>query len=370
METHVLNSLEGIAAADWNRLRGTDCPFLSHEFLSTLEAHGAVSTSTGWTPHHLLLYDRTRLVGAAPAYLKSHSWGEFVFDFAWADALERAGGAYYPKLVMGVPWTPATGPRMLYAADVDEHEVRTGLAHAARALVRDAELSSAHWLFPREADALALENAGYSARFGCQYHWRNDGYADFSAFLATLNSKKRKNIRRERNRLREAGVTFQLVHGHEVDEPLWSALHRFYVRTFRERGNVPVLTRECLMALGRKLGQRMVVVLAALDDRVIAGALLFRDSERLYGRYWGCDLEMDGLHFETCYYQGIEYCIREGLEVFESGAQGEHKLARGFRPTLTRSAHYLAHPGLRQAVDNFLIRERRAVTRYVRETTL
>lgn len=370
MQLEVLKRFDDVEPAEWNALAG-EFPFLRHEFLSALQRHGCVGRDYGWIPYFLLLRDGPggALVAAAPTFLKLNSFGEFVFDFAWADALERAGGSYYPKLVMGVPWTPATGPRILHAAEVDAASVRDALAHAGREIVEHEGLSSAHWLFPRLNDARCLEQAGYLVRHGCQYHWRNAGYPDFAAFLGALSSKKRKNIRRERQRLERAGIRIRTCHGHELDEASWVALHRYYVRTFRERGNVPVLSLDCLRALGAGLRWRMVAVLAELDGATIAGALCFRDNARLYGRYWGCDMELDSLHFETCYYQGIEYCIREGLSVFEPGAQGEHKVARGFLPTLTFSAHYLTHPGLRAAVADFLERERPAVQAYAHEMT-
>ncbi len=369
MELRVITSLAEIPAAEWNRLRGTDCPFLSHDFLATLERHGAVGEHTGWIPHHLGLFAEDRLIAAAPAYLKTHSWGEFVFDFAWADAYARHGEPYYPKLVIAVPWTPATGPRILTAPDADADTLRRAVADGARRLVERAGLSSVHCLFTRERDTEALASAGYAIRHGCQYHWHNNGYTHFDDFLAALTSKKRKNIRRERRRAAEAGIGVRIVAGDQADAAQWTALHRFYVDTFEARGNVPVLSRECFMDLGARLAGRMLLVLAERAGTPIAGALCFRDDERLYGRYWGCSEEVDGLHFETCYYQGIDYCIREGLSVFEPGAQGEHKVARGFLPTVTQSAHHLVDERFRDAVGSFLTREREAVTEYARQLT-
>jgi predicted N-acyltransferase len=309
-------------------------------------------------------------VAAAPAYLKTHSWGEFVFDFSWADAYARHGRSYYPKLVIAVPWTPATGPRMLTDPEGDPDRLRRTLAEAVRQFIERARLSSAHWLFPREADVASLSAAGYAIRHGCQYHWSNPGYRDFEDFLDALTSKKRKNIRRERRRVVEQGIGLRIIHGDEADDSIWSALHRFYENTFEQRGNVPVLSRECFRALGRRLGRRMVLVVAEQRGVPLAGAICFRDRERLYGRYWGCDREIDGLHFETCYYQGIEYCIGEGLKVFEPGAQGEHKVARGFLPTITRSAHYLRDPRFREAIDDFLERERQVIDAHARQLTM
>lgn len=370
MELRATESIRDLAAEDWDNLNATGCPFLTHAFLAALEAHGAVTPRTGWQPHHLTLYDNGRLVAAAPAYLKAHSWGEFVFDFAWADAYERHGGDYYPKLVIAVPFTPATGPRILHHPDLPRAQAARALADAAGELTRRYALSSAHWLYPEPGDAQHLADAGYSIRHGCQFHWFNAGYRDFEDFLGVLSSKKRKNIRRERRRIEEAGIRLRVLHGDEAEAPVWDALHRFYRTTFELHGNLPLISRDCFAAMGQALGQRMVLIVAELEGSVIAGAICFRDGQALYGRYWGCDIEYDGLHFETCYYQGIDYCIRHGLERFEPGAQGEHKVARGFIPTLTRSAHYFPDTGFARAVDDFIARERRAVYEYAQSLTM
>ena len=370
MELRIHRAMEEMGAAEWNGMTGSDCPFLRHEFLSALEHHGAVCAETGWVPHHLGLYEGDRLVAAAPAYLKSHSWGEFVFDFAWADAYERHGLDYYPKLVVSVPYTPATGPRVVTAPGRDREALIRALARAAREVCDVAGLSSLHWLFPQPADARVIAGTGYLVRYGCQYHWYNPGYRDFEDFLSALTSKKRKNIRRERRRVAEAGVTLRIVHGDEADTGLWRDMHRFYRNTFRAHGNLPLISRECFEDIGARLGRDVVLVAAERDGRRIAGAICLRGPDTLYGRYWGCDEEIDDLHFEACYYQGIDYCIREGLSRFEPGAQGEHKVARGFLPTLTRSCHHLGDPRFREAVDDFLARERSGVNEYVEMLTM
>lgn len=370
MELRAIRRIDDIPATVWNGLEGTDNPFLDHAFLSALERHGAVSRETGWVAHHLGLFDGDRLVAAAPAYLKTHSWGEFVFDFAWADAYARYGEAYYPKLVIAVPFTPATGPRILFAPDGDHETLAAALTNGARTMVERAGISSVHWLFPRAADRDRLAAAGYSLRHGCQYHWRNDNYADFEDFLGRLTAKKRKNIRRERRRVHQAGVRIRTVHGDEADTALWSAIHRFYRRTFHEHGNLPLLSRAFFEDVGARLGRRVVLFIAERDGTPIAGALCFRDARWLYGRYWGCDETVEDLHFEACYYQGIDYCIRKGLTGFEPGAQGEHKVPRGFLPTITYSAHHLVDPRFREAVDDYLERERAAVNDYARALTL
>jgi len=370
MELHAVARIEDIPRADWNRLRGTHNPFLRHEFLAALEYHGAVAPETGWAPQHLALFDDGELVGAAPAYLKSHSWGEFVFDFAWADAYARHGLEYYPKLVVAVPYSPVNGPRMLLAPDRPAAALRRALADGASALAGQLGLSSVHWLFTEPADAEALTAAGYQLRLGCQYHWTNPGYADFDTFLAGLTSKKRKNIRRERRRVAEAGIVMRTVHGDAADAGLWERLHGFYAKTFQEHGNLPLISRRCFQAIGEHLGDRVVLFVAEAAGEPVAGAICLRSDDTLYGRYWGCRDEIDGLHFETCYYQGIDYCIRHGLLRFEPGAQGEHKVARGFLPTLTRSAHHLDDPRFRAAIGDFLARERRAVEDYADALTM
>lgn len=370
MELHAIPRIEDVPQADWNRLQGARNPFLRHEFLAALERHGAVAPDTGWVPQHLALYDDGELVAAAPAYLKSHSWGEFVFDFAWADAYARHGLEYYPKLVVAVPYSPVNGPRMLLAPDRPAAPLRRALADGAGALAARRSLSSVHWLFAEPADAEALAAAGYQLRLGCQYHWTNPGYSDFNAFLAGLTSKKRKNIRRERRRVAEAGIVLRTVHGDEADAALWAQLHGFYAKTFREHGNLPLISRRCFTEIGEHLGDRVVLFVAEAAGEPVAGAICLRSDDTLYGRYWGCREEIDGLHFETCYYQGIDYCIRHGLRRFEPGAQGEHKVARGFLPTLTRSAHHLADPRFGAAIGDFLARERRAVEGYAAALTM
>lgn len=370
MEIETIDQLSGVAAGDWDALNPADYPFLSHAFLAQLEHHAAVSQRTGWQPCHLTVRDGSDLVAAAPAYLKGHSWGEFVFDFAWADAYERHIGAYYPKLVAAIPFTPATGPRVLSDGRVTPRHAAETLGNAAREIIDNRGLSSAHWLFLRPEDAQHLADTGYSIRHGCQFHWFNGGYRDFDDFLAVLTSKKRKNIRRERRQIADAGIRFRIVHGDEAEPALWDALYRFYRTTFELHGNIPLISRDCFAAIGRALGWQMVLIIAERDSVPMAGAICFRDHDSLYGRYWGCDTDVDGLHFETCYYQGIEYCIEHGLERFEPGAQGEHKVARGFVPTITRSAHFLPEPGFRRAVDDFIDRERQAVYEYARSLTM
>ena len=364
MKLTVAHQISAVNSDQWNRLQGADNPFLRYEFLQALEQHHAVAAETGWLPQHLLLWENDQLIAAAPAYLKQHSWGEFVFDFAWAQAYERHGLNYYPKLVICVPFSPVNGPRMLLDPNKPADELRDALALGAMRLTKQLNLSSAHWLFHSAADGKALLRNNYLHRTGCQFHWYNAGYTDFDAFLGGMSAKKRKNIRRERRLVASAGVTMQVIHGHETDTALWSAMHRFYSNTFEAHGNLPLISRECFMDIAQALGEQMILFVAKREETPIAGAICFRDADTLYGRYWGGDEEIDGLHFEACYYQGIEYCIQHGLTHFEPGAQGEHKIARGFLPTLTHSAHCLVDPQFRQAVDHFLERERPAVAGY------
>lgn len=367
MELRATAAIGDVDAERWNALTGTRNPFLRHEFLAALERHGAVSEENGWVPYHLLLWDDDTLAAAAPAYLKGNSWGEFVFDFAWAHAYERNGLDYYPKLVVAVPYSPVTGPRMLLNPDYPADGLRHALTDGARQMIEAMEISSVHWLFAEPDDIDALASTDHDVRLGCQYHWQNAGYGDFEDFLAGMSSKKRKNIRRERRRVAEQGLSLRVVHGDEATPALWDALHGFYVKTFHEHGNLPVITRDCFAELGERLGRQVVVFVAESAGTPVAGAICLRSDDTLYGRYWGAERDYDGLHFETCYYQGIDYCIREGLQRFEPGAQGEHKVTRGFLPTLTRSAHYLADPRFRDAVGDFLARERPAVEAFARD---
>lgn len=369
MQLQAIPAIRDIAPARWNALTGTDHPFVRHEFLAALERHGVISADNGWVAHHLILTEGDELLAAAPAYLKGNSWGEFVFDYGWAQAYARNGLDYYPKLVIAAPYSPVNGPRMLLHPDYPADGLRRALADGAREMTESMGLSSVHWLFVSPPDLEALGQAGYSRRDGCQYHWRNAGYADFDDFLAGFSSKKRKNIRQERRRVANQGISLRTLHGQEIDANLWRILHQFYEQTFHLHGNIPVISASCFAELGEKLTDRVVVFLAELEGNPIAAAICLRSSDTLYGRYWGAVADFDGLHFEACYYQGIEYCIEHGIDRFEPGAQGEHKVARGFLPTLTYSAHHLTDPQFQAAVDDFLARERPAVQAYARDLT-
>ncbi len=363
MRTRVLSAIEEIAPADWNDLGVGDYPFLRHEFLTALEQHGATTARTGWQPHHLLLEDDTGLQAAAPLYLKAHSYGEFVFDFSWAEACLRLGHAYYPKLLNAVPFNPVTGPRLLARTPA----VRTALAQAVRSQAESLGLSSAHALFLDDDDRAAYARAGFLPRMDCHYQWFNAGYRDFADYLDALPGRRRKEIRRERRKVAEAGVRFEVITGADVPAPLWPAIYRCYANTYLQRGQPPYLSLECLTAIGRSLGREVRMFLAWHGDALIAAAYMLQAGGTLYGRHWGCLEAIPGLHFETCYYQGIDYCIAHRLARFDAGAQGEHKLQRGFAPVATWSAHWLADARLRTAVADFLRRETAAVQDYIRQ---
>ncbi|HUD40416.1 MAG TPA: GNAT family N-acetyltransferase [Dokdonella sp.] len=356
--------LDAIEAAAWDALVADDNPFVSHAFLAGLERHGCLSPEYGWQPHHLGLYAAERLVAAAPLYLKGNSHGEFVFDWSWAAAYERHGLDYYPKLLAGVPYSPVTGPRLLAGRGEDAAALRRALAGSIERETDRLGLSSAHANFVDDEDAAALADAGWLARGDWQFHWHNRGWRDFEDFLAALASKKRKNIRHERAQVARAGIRCTPMHGGELDEATWDAVHRLYRRTFDAHGNYAALTPAFFRHLGRALPTRSIVVLCRHGAELIAMALFLRSADTLYGRYWGADAEVPGLHFEACYYQGIDYCLREGLSRFEPGAQGEHKVARGFLPVATRSYHHLVDGRFRAAVADALQRERDLLDRY------
>ncbi len=365
MKARFHDRLDAIPADAWNALRPDDNPFLAHAFLAGLERHGCVDPRTGWQPHHLTLHDGERLVAAAPLYLKGNSHGEFVFDWSWAHAYEQNSLDYYPKLLCAVPYSPVTGPRLLAGHGSDADALRAALVAAIRAEAQRLKLSSAHLNFAIEPDAVALSDSDWLPRSDWQFHWRNDaGWRNFDDFLDALSHKKRKNIRHERARVAQAGVVCEIRHGDELDDDEWRALHDFYLATFDEKGNYAALTLDFFRHLGRTMPRDVVAVLCRRDGRLIAGAIMLRSSTTLYGRYWGASEHVEALHFEACYYQGIDYCLREGLTAFEPGAGGEHKIARGFLPARTRSFHWIADPRFRAAIADALRRESRALDDY------
>ncbi|MDH1340335.1 GNAT family N-acetyltransferase [Ectopseudomonas oleovorans] len=364
MPLHTLPRLSQLPAASWDALLSTPQPFVRHAFLSALEDSGSVGGRSGWQPSHRLWYDEQgRLQAAMPTYLKQHSYGEYVFDHAWADACRRAGIAYYPKLLGAVPFSPVSGARLL------------GEPHAAARLLDELSaglpgegLSSLHVNFTTPAcDALLEPRSGWLPRLGCQFHWHNRGYRDFQDFLDALSSRKRKQLRKEREQVAGQGIEFDWLQGHQLSEAQWDFVYLCYANTYHVRGQAPYLTRDFFSLLAERMPEALRVVLAQQHGRPVAMALSLVGGDTFYGRYWGCLAEFDRLHFETCFYQGMEWAIAEGLERFDAGAQGEHKLIRGFEPVITRSWHHLAHPGLQAAVAGFLEQERSGVRVYAEQ---
>ncbi|MEQ1695519.1 MAG: GNAT family N-acetyltransferase [Hyphomicrobiaceae bacterium] len=355
-----------VPAAAWDLCANPDAgrfnPFVAHGFLAALEEAGCVGGRTGWRPRHVILEDDAgTLLGAAPAYLKSHSQGEYVFDHGWADAYGRAGGRYYPKLLVAVPFSPVPGPRLLVPTGA-EHDLREAqLASALVTLAEETDASSLHVTFLDEACAARLSTLGFLVRSGQQFHWRNAGYGSFDDFLATFASRKRKAVRKEREQAVSNGITVERVTGADITEAHWDAMYAFYIDTGSRKWGQPYLNREFFSLLGAALADRCLLVLAKRGGRLIAGALNLVGGDCLYGRYWGSIEQHPSLHFELCYYQAIAYAIEHGLARVEAGAQGEHKLARGYLPATTYSAHWIPDPGFRKAVERFLVHERAAV---------
>jgi uncharacterized protein len=355
----VLTSLSDINAADWDacaKATGQPYnPFTSHAFLLALEQSGSATAKTGWAAQHLVMSENQNIVGVAPCYVKSHSMGEYVFDHAWADAYSRAGGNYYPKLQVSVPFTPAAGPRLLAATK----EQRSVLAHGLQALCQQLQASSVHITFASDQDATESE---WLKRNDIQFHWMNKDYKTFDAFLATLSSAKRKNLRKERQQVYDAGITFEKLSGDDLRNEHWDSFYEFYLDTGSRKWGQPYLTRKFFKLIHETMKKDILLILAKRNGRAIAGALNFIGGDALYGRNWGCIENHPCLHFETCYYQAIDFAIAHGLKRVEAGAQGEHKLARGYVPVKTTSLHYLAHPGLSRAVSDYLEHERRAIS--------
>jgi predicted N-acyltransferase len=358
----VVNRIAEVPAAEWDACAGADVPFVSHAFLDALEASGSVTAETGWLPQHLTIADSEgHLLGAAPLYLKDHSYGEYVFDWGWAEAYERAGGSYYPKLQSSVPFTPVTGPRLLVRPGADRDSIAGALIAAMVELTRRHDASSLHITFPEEDEWRRCGAAGLLQRVGLQYHWQNPGYESFDDFLATLTSRKRKAIKRERRKALESGVQIRALTGEALEPRHWDAFHRFYLANADRKWGRPYLNREFFRLLGERLADKVVLILAEWDGEPVAGALNLVGTEALYGRNWGCLAHFRFLHFEACYYQAIDFAIRHGLKRVEAGAQGEHKIQRGYLPVETYSAHWIRDQGFRDAVAQFVDRERHAV---------
>lgn len=370
LEARFLSEISGISAQAWNELAGIDYPFLRHEFLHNLEQTGCTGGDSGWQPCHATLYRGSQLIALMPLYLKSHSYGEYVFDWSWADAWRRHGLEYYPKLVTAIPFTPATGPRLCLAEGESPQEIYPLLLQAVQQLAREHGASSWHLLFPEEQVSELLLQAGTSQRIASQFHWFNRDYESFDDFLETFNSRKRKSLRRERRRVAEQGIELKVYEGSEITSECWEKFHFFYQMTYAKRsGHGGYLSKAFFLGLQHSIPEHCVMVLAYQGGQAVAGALYFRSSDTLYGRYWGCEQELDCLHFEACYYQGIEYCIQQGLSRFDPGAQGEHKIQRGFRPVETFSNHWISDPRLAAAVGDFTERERPHTAAYLEQAS-
>ena len=364
LEIRLHKGVSDIDARCWDGLVGNDHPFVSHAFLAGLEEHDCIRTEFGWQSCPLGLYENDVLVAAAPLYLKGNSHGEFVFDWSWAGAYERHGLAYYPKLLCAVPYSPVTGPRLLVGAGERAVAMREALTEAIEQRVTAMKISSAHLNFVDDAGADVLSGTRWLPRFDWQFHWTNRGWSDFDDFLAALKPKKRKNIRQERQQVATAGVTCEIRHGDELDDREWRTLHHLYQSNFDAHGNHAALTEGFFRHLGQYMPRQVVAVLCRRAGRIIAAALCLRSADTLYGRYWGAEEQIPGLHFEACYYQGIDYCIRNGLRRFEPGAQGEHKIARGFLPVRTQSFHHVRDQRFASAIADALQHEAMGLEMY------
>ena len=366
--TRIISSLSEVGALAWDALlqqQDDANPFLSYAFLDALHETGCASSKSGWQPQFLTLWDDQRLVAAMPLYAKMHSYGEYVFDWAWADAYERHGLSYYPKLLSAIPFTPVTGARLL-AVDT---AARSALVAALVAIQSNSDISSTHVLYPPEQQASELQRNGFMLRTGVQFHWLNPGYASFDEFLETLERKKRKNIRAERRKVAEQGITFRQLSGTDVTEADWRFFNRCYAHTYAAHHSTPYLNLAFFKRIGAEMPQHILLVIAERKGEPIAASLVIHDSTTLYGRYWGAIEEVPCLHFETAYYQPLEFCIQNKIGCFEGGAQGEHKMARGFLPQKTWSAHWLAHPSFADAIERFLQRENGGIASYIDELT-
>lgn len=366
-----ISSLNDIKRADWNALLEDDHPFLCHEFLDALERNDCLGEKYGWYPHHLVVHDNKQtLIAATPLYIKTNSYGEFVFDWSWASAYEQSGLSYYPKLVASIPYTPVTGTRLLIAPNLTSDLKNSLAVDMIKFTIEEAKklnMSSMHWLFNQADECKFFKQQDLMLRLGCQYHWQNQNYACFDHFLENFISRKRKKIKRERRYVKEQHIEIKRLHGNELDDQLWQQVHAFYENTFYRKNGLPTLSLKFFKELGTTMGSQIVLVLGYSDKRLIACAINFRSSHTLYGRFWGCLKNFNSLHFEACYYQGIEYAIENKLTFFEPGAQGEHKISRGFLPTKTWSAHWISDPRFEPAIRDFCQREEKLMHQECKE---
>lgn len=370
MRTNISTTITDIDQADWDALNPSGVPFLRHAFLAGLESSRCVGPGTGWQPVPITLHDERGLAAAAPAYVKTHSMGEFVFDQSWAHAYAQHGLAYYPKLVLGVPFTPATGPRLLVRPDLDGGALRAALVAAVRDFAESRNFSSIHGLFVNEEDRAVLAGEGWLARQDVQFHWHNHDYRDFDHYLESFTAEKRKKAKRERRRVAEEGIEFETLLGEGIDRRTIDEVFDLHRDTFLRHGHEPYLTRAFFRAMPKALGDAFMIKRARLGNRTVAAAVFFWNADALYGRYWGASEDHHSLHFETCYHQGVDFCIERGIARFEPGTQGEHKVSRGFVPSSTWSMHWIVDPRFRAAIGDYLRRESLHVDEYAREVDL
>jgi predicted N-acyltransferase len=367
LTVRIVDDLSTVPAAAWDECAGADNPFVCHAFLQALEESGSATRETGWLPQHVIIEDETkRILGAVPMYLKSHSYGEYIFDHGWASGYERAGGRYYPKLLAAVPFTPATGPRLLLHPDADP-EIRATLIAAMVEIAKARKVSSLHVNFMPEAEWKELGDAGFVQRIGRQFHWENNGYKSFDDFLEALNSRKRKQIRRERRDSLEGGIEIETLTGDALKPAHWDVFFRFYMSTSDRKWGSAYLTREFFTLLHQRMADKVVLIMARKGARWIGGALNLLGSDTLFGRNWGCNGDYPFLHFEVCYYRALDFAIAHGLQRVEAGAQGQHKIQRGYLPSPIYSAHWIRDPGFERAVADFCAREQRAIENEMEE---
>jgi len=369
MQFKIVNSIAEIGRERWQKVYSGDSPFLRFEFLQAQEKYGCVGEHVGWIPYHAVIEDQSssELLGIMPLYIKTNSYGELVFDWAWANAYERTGREYYPKLVSAIPYTPVTGERMLINPSANRESVEKKLIEGVLKDAQAHNFSSIHCLFPELELCHVFANYKFEKRLGCQFHWHNEGYECFDEFLSKLTSRKRKNIRKERARVKAQGFQYRVLQGDEIEDELWPVIYEFYKKTFDEKGGYATFTLPFFKNISECMGEQLLVILAYDDEKPVASAIFYKDSHHLYGRHWGCLDQFDSLHFEVCYYMGIEYAIKHGIKHFEPGAQGEHKISRGFLPALTWSSHWIKDPQFSLAIEQFIERERIYMKDYIQE---
>lgn len=366
MKATFVNNASDIGLATWNRIAGTQTPFLRYEFHAALESHHCVGAETGWLPQHLVVRDdKSDVVAFMPLYVKFNSYGEMVFDWAWAEAFQRAGQSYYPKLVSAIPYTPAPGKRLLIADDADQQAITTLIIQSLKAVAENHSMSSIHCLFLEELMCEAFESQEFVRRLGCQFHWHNEQYDNFDHFVSMFASRKRKNVLKERRRCFEQGITFHLRHGNQIAPDQWPTLYHFYQKTFVEKSGLASFTLPFFQEISQTMGEQFFVIEACHNGVVVAVAFFYHNRETLWGRHWGCNKKFDSLHFETCYYQGIDFAIAQNIQLFEPGAQGEHKISRGFVPTETWSTHWVGDATFRDAIYTHVKQEEAYMKEYI-----